>query len=416
MNAWHETAIKELCELIVDCVNKTAPTTNSNTPYKMLRTTNVRNGWIDTESVRHVDEETYRKWTRRAVPQRNDIILTREAPLGEVGLLRTDDYVFLGQRLMMYRADRQKSDPRFLLYSLMSESVQAQLRSFGSGATVEHVRVPDCERLIIFAPDVDTQRCIGGFLGTVDDLIENSRRRIGLLERMTRTIYREWFVHFRYPGCEDQNLVSSDLGFIPHDWRVIDIKSACSYLNRGIAPKYAEDGPYLVLNQKCIRDGRLTLDKARRQSKSVPEHKLIHRGDVLINSTGVGTLGRVAQVYAELEDTTVDSHITIARPRRDIEIDWFGLSLLALESTFESRGVGSTGQTELNRDAIGRELLVLPPADLQRRFGDVVGSLRHLDNELAVQAEVMIAIRDCLLPKLVGGQVDVASLNLDSLV
>lgn len=407
MNEWRATSVKDLCELIVDCVNKTAPTTNAATPYKMIRTTNVRNGWIDTDNVRYADEETYRKWTRRAVPLRNDVILTREAPLGEVGLLRTDQYVFLGQRLMMYRADSEKSDPRFLLYALMSEPVQAQLRSFGSGATVEHVRVPDCERLTVYAPDVDTQRRIGGFLGTFDDLIESCRRRMELLEQMSQAVYREWFVQFRYPGYEDQNLVSSDLGFIPHDWRVVDIGSACSYLSRGIAPAYAEDGAYIVLNQKCIRDQRLTLDKARRQSKPVPERKVIRRGDVLINSTGVGTLGRVAQVYAELEHTTVDSHITIARPLRGVEIDWFGLSLLALESNFESRGVGSTGQTELNREAIGRELLVLPPPDLQRRFGDVVGSLRQLGNELAVQVEVMTFLRDALLPKLVEGHIDI---------
>lgn len=154
MTEWREIAIKELCKLVVDCVNKTAPTTTAVTPYKMIRTTNVRDGWIDTENVRYADEATYHKWTRRAVPEREDIVLTREAPLGEVGLIRTDESIFLGQRLMMYRADRRKSDPRFLLYALMSEPVQAQLRSFGSGATVEHVRVPDCERLVLTVPDL----------------------------------------------------------------------------------------------------------------------------------------------------------------------------------------------------------------------------------------------------------------------
>lgn len=240
MSEWRDIAIKELCELIVDCVNKTAPTTSADTPYKMIRTTNVRDGWIETENVRHVDEVTYRKWTRRAVPQREDIILTREAPLGEVGLLRTDESVFLGQRLMMYRADRRKSDPRFLLYALMGESVQAQLRSFGSGATVEHVRVPDCERLIIRAPDVDAQRSIGGFLGTVDNLIENSRWRIGLLERMTQAIYREWFVNFRYPGYENDKFVDSSLGSIPVGWDIVSADEAVEINPTVKAPSRAE--------------------------------------------------------------------------------------------------------------------------------------------------------------------------------
>lgn len=123
MSEWRDIEIGELCELMVDCVNRTAPTVPNETPYKMIRTTNVRSGWIDTTSVKYVDEATYRTWTRRAVPRRNDVILTREAPLGQVGLIRTDEAVFLGQRLMHYRADPVKSDHNFLLYALMGEDV-----------------------------------------------------------------------------------------------------------------------------------------------------------------------------------------------------------------------------------------------------------------------------------------------------
>src|ERR671919_201297 len=91
--------IVDLCEQHVDCVNRTAPVVATETPYKMIRTTNVRNGFIDTENVRYVTEETYKRWTRRLVPRRGDIILTREAPLGDVGMIRNDDFIFLGQRL-----------------------------------------------------------------------------------------------------------------------------------------------------------------------------------------------------------------------------------------------------------------------------------------------------------------------------
>jgi type I restriction enzyme S subunit len=316
----------------------------------------------------------------------------------------------------MYRADRTKSDPRFLLYALMGESVQAQLKSLGSGATVEHVRVPDCERLIVRTPSLVTQRRIGGFLGAIDDLIENNRRRMELLEQMVQAIYREWFINFRYPGHENQKLIDSEVGPVPEGWEVMGIGDTCSYLNRGMAPNYAEDGLYLIINQKCIRDGRLSVEKARRQSKSVAEQKLVRFGDVLINSTGIGTLGRVAQVYQELKHVTVDSHVTIARPGRGLGIDWFGLSLTSLEAIFEARGVGSTGQTELSRDAISRELLVVPPVDFQHMFGDMVGSLRRLNGALAIQAEVAVSIKNSLLPRLVTGRIDVASLDLDSLM
>ncbi|MEI7510700.1 MAG: hypothetical protein WCJ84_00910 [Candidatus Peregrinibacteria bacterium] len=104
-NYWHRVKIKDGCLSIIDCVNKTAPKVDFKTPYKMLRTTNIKKGWIDVENVGYVNEEVYKKWTRREIPQVGDVILTREAPLGEVGLLRTDDKVFLGQRLVSYRAN-----------------------------------------------------------------------------------------------------------------------------------------------------------------------------------------------------------------------------------------------------------------------------------------------------------------------
>ena len=85
---WPEVEISEVCELMVDCVNRTAPLSDVPTPYKMIRTTNVKDGWVLLEEVRCVSEEVYAKWTRRQVPRRGDVILTREAPLGEVGLLR----------------------------------------------------------------------------------------------------------------------------------------------------------------------------------------------------------------------------------------------------------------------------------------------------------------------------------------
>ena len=83
---WPKRPISELCLAIVDCVNRTAPKVDGPTPYRMIRTTNVRGGFIDLSSVNFVDEATYERWTRRQVPKRGDVVLTREAPLGEVGL------------------------------------------------------------------------------------------------------------------------------------------------------------------------------------------------------------------------------------------------------------------------------------------------------------------------------------------
>ena len=196
---WPVVCIKDVCESVIDCVNKTAPTVDHPTPYKMIRTTNVRDGWINLNEVRFVETEVFARWNRRATPRSGDVILTREAPLGEVGMLRGNDQVFLGQRLVLYRADPLQLDNRFLLYSFRFDYLQAQIKSFGSGATVEHMRVPDAEKLLLRLPPLPIQRRIGDILAAYDNLIENNARRIKILEEMAKMIYREWFVEFPLP-------------------------------------------------------------------------------------------------------------------------------------------------------------------------------------------------------------------------
>lgn len=156
--AWPLVRIEDACESITDCVNKTAPICADQTPYKMLRTTNIRNGLVSLDSVNYVTEDVYKVWTRRQVPQRGDVILTREAPMGEVGMLESDDLVFLGQRLVAYRADASKLDARFLLYALQSDPLQRQIRAKASGSTVQHMRVPDSKNLQLPLPELVAQR------------------------------------------------------------------------------------------------------------------------------------------------------------------------------------------------------------------------------------------------------------------
>lgn len=401
---WKETCIADVCAEIVDCVNRTAPVVDQTTPYKMIRTTNVKNGWIDLSSVKYVDQETYERWTRRQVPQKGDIVLTREAPLGEVGMIRSSDLVFLGQRLVSYRANPAQADNRFLLYAFQGHELQAQIKALGSGATVEHMRVPDAKKLMVTLPPLHIQQRIGDILSVYDDLIENNTRRIAILEEMARRLYEEWFVKFRFPGHNEER-PGDDL---PPGWMRQTVDDVSAYINRGLAPKYDDDAECRVINQKCIRDQRLSMEPARRQSKAVPPEKRVRFGDVLINSTGVGTLGRVAQVYEPLENVTVDSHVSIVRPDASMDADYFGHSLLRLQPFFEDQGVGSTGQTELSRGRIGEAEFIKPPIDLQKRFGQIVRPMRLSCVRLAAKNANLRAQRDLLLPKLISGEIDVS--------
>jgi type I restriction enzyme, S subunit len=411
MASWPTIAVSEVCEAIIDCVNKTAPSVAGPTPFRMIRTTNVRDGWVDTESVRYVEESVFQKWIRRGKPCRGDVILTREAPLGAVGMLRDASGVFLGQRLVMYRADPVRLDNRFLLYSFMDHAVQGQIRSYGSGSTVEHMRVPDCGLIEIPYPPLPVQRKIGSVLSAYDDLIENNNRRIKILEEMAQNLYREWFVKFRFPGHENAHMVDSPLGKIPDGWEVCTLSALASYIRRGISPKYSDDSEELVINQRCIRDGRVSLDAARRHSKKVPPDKRVRFGDVLINSTGIGTLGRVAQVYQTWSNCTVDSHVTIARPGGAVAVEFWGASLLELQPHFEQLGTGATGQTELSRTRVGEIEIICPPEKMQHLFAESTGSMRAEVVCLLKKNQALRQTRDLLLPKLISGEVDVSEVE-----
>lgn len=417
MTPWRLRPVSELCSHIIDCVNKTAPTSSTPTQFKMLRTTNVRNGWIDTDSVRFVNEAVFKRWTRRMRPQRGDVVLTREAPLGEVGIIRTDDQVFLGQRLVMYRVDPTECDTHFLLYSMLGPIVQAELRSLGSGATVEHLRVPDCERLAIPCPPLPIQRRIGAVLRSFDDLIENNRRRIEVLEEMARAIYREWFVDFRFPGHETSTLVDSPFGSIPSGWAPARLGHIVAVDRTGVQPARSPDDMFDHYSIPAFDEGQLPTTEAGSAIKS---------GKFLVSSPAV----LVSKLNPRIERTwlvhpatprrsVASTEFLVFRPSGQLSLDW--IYLMIQSEPFQARlralsGGTSTSHQRVKPDDLLAIELLRPAPDVVAKFTAVVSPQLAMARVLRTEGRQINALRDALLPKLVTGQLDVSSLDLGALV
>lgn len=419
MSPWVERSIKDLCLAIVDCINKTAPSQQCPpTPYKMLRTTNIRGGWVDTANVKYVDAATYAKWTRRMVPQRGDIILTREAPFGHVGMLRSDDQVFLGQRLVLYRADETLCDPHFLMYSMMGPVIQAELKSLGSGSTVEHLRVPDCQKLTVPLPSLLEQRKIGAILRSLDDLIENNRRRVEVLEEMASAIYREWFVKFRYPGHEDVPLVDSALGPIPVGWDLSTCGDELRFIGGGTPskkePSYWEGGSLAWYTPS-------DLTKTRWRYAAEPKLKITEAGVAKSSArvfpagsvmmTSRATLGVLA--VATTEATTNQGFIVILPDRRwtcGFIYEWLDANAAELATL----GTGATFK-EITKGAFKRFPFIVPAQDVLNAYRATTEPLEKQIYKLEHQTRYLAELRDLLLPKMVTGQIDVSTLNLDTL-
>lgn len=220
---WKKVKISDFCEEIVDCLNRTAPKVDYKTEYKMIRTSNIKNGYIDTENVNYVTKEVFDKWTRRSIPKIWDILLTREAPLWEIWIVRNNDNIFLWQRIVWYRVNNNLANNIFIYYSFLAPDLQWQIKAYWMWSTVEHMRVPDTKELIFSLPPLPTQQKIASILSKYDDLIENNNKRIKILEETAQSIYEEWFVKYNFPWSENIKMIDSendDFGMIPEGWEV----------------------------------------------------------------------------------------------------------------------------------------------------------------------------------------------------
>ncbi|WP_277850703.1 restriction endonuclease subunit S [Moellerella wisconsensis] len=306
--------------------------------------------------------------------------------------------------------DTKLVDKFFFKEFLHAENLKSKL---DSGASISQITINSLESYKVKLPDISFQKSVRDVLIKYDKLIENNNRRIAILEDMAQSLYREWFVNFRYPNHEDNldadgnvKLVYSLLGLIPEGWEVKRLDEVTEYINRGIAPKYSDDSNALVINQKCIRDYKLNINLARTHIKKVPDVKYIKYGDVLVNSTGVGTLGRVAQVLFEPLNITVDTHVTILRVNSCIPFEFWGICMEINQSHFERLGEGATGQTELKRVLINEMKILVPTKDLLSKFSSTVREIRMQIPLLMKKNNNLKKQRDMLLPKLISGQIE----------
>lgn len=192
-DGWGVEPISHGCSLIVDCVNRTAPTVDHQTPFKMIRTTNVRAGKVDLANVRYVDATTFARWNRRATPVVGDVLLTREAPVGQAGILTSDDCVILGQRLMLYRVDPRRLTAEYLLESFRSPFLRSQFNRHGAGSTVKHLPLPACRNFMIVIPPIERQRDFSARVQAMNRLEETGALELARMKALFAALQHRAF-------------------------------------------------------------------------------------------------------------------------------------------------------------------------------------------------------------------------------
>ena len=411
--------LANLCEAIVDCEHRTAP--EGDGFALSVGTRAMKDGHLVVEACKPVSRSTYFDWTRRMKPKPGDLVLAREAPVGQVIRVPEEPLVCLGQRTVLIRPDPTKVHPRFLHYWLLGPIAQSRMAAMAGGATVAHLNVEDIRGLdVTDLPDSrQIQSIAAELLGALDDLIENNHRRIEVLEQMAQAVYREWFVHFRYPGHETTP-VESSLGLIPEGWQTTTLGEAARWLSGGTpstrVPEYwGGDIPW-------ITSGTLTsllLDRSERMvTRSGVENgtRLVERDTLLFVVRGMSLVKEFRVGIADVPLTFgQDCKALIAKP--GIRPLFLAFSVISMAEEIQGMvELAGHGTGKLSTDRLKALTIPHPPEQLQVAFEAIVSPLRESSTALRLVTDRLDAIRDFLLPRLVTGRIDAVVLDLDAVV
>lgn len=256
-----------------------------------------------------------------------------------------------------------------------------------SGSKILHTSPGRIEAFELELPPLTEQRSIAATLGALDEKIGSNRRARLLLRELGGALFRR---------------------SIARASTTVPLESLTKSIARGVSPGYADDdlSAPIVINQKCIRDGWVSLSAARRMhAREVTPKRLAVGGDILVNSTGTGTLGRIARWHEG--EVLVDSHVSVVKPDASkVNSAVLAYALLGREADVEELATGSTGQTELSPTRLGLLPVTVPTSDA-RRLADQLLAIECRSEQLASEILKLTALRDTLLPELLSGRLRV---------
>jgi type I restriction enzyme S subunit len=350
-------------------------------------------------------------WHDEAKVKAPGVVTGRYGTLGQVFYV-TEDFWPLNTSL--YVRDFKGNDPKFVATLLRS----LDLGRYDGAAAVPGLNRNHLHTLPVRVPELPIQRTIAHVAQGFDDLIENNRRRVEVLEEMARAIYREWFVKFRYPGHEDVSLVDSALGPIPEEWttpRLAELVSTQygyteSAATEPVGPKYLRG---MDINKTSFIDWS-SVPYCPIDDGAVDRFR-VQVGDVFV--IRMADPGKVGICETEV-DAVFASYLVRLRPTTDSLRPHFLFFTLA-DAPYQGWVTGaSTGATRKSVSAkvMTEPQIALPPVRIQKSFEAAVGPMREALTTLVRENAKLVGLRELLLPRLVTGKIDVSTLDLDGLV
>ena len=392
-----ELTLNDISVFIIDCEHKTAPI--QDTGYPSIRTPNIGRGNLILEGVNRVSEQVYKEWTKRGEPLEGDLIIAREAPVGNVAIIPNNLKACLGQRTVLVRPNKDLVDPQYLCYLLLSDKLQSQILTKTTGATVAHLNMKDIRELKIpELPSLTHQQTVANVITRYYELIANNIKRIKLLEEMTEEIYNEWFIRFRFPGYEKIKFIDG----LPEGWENVRLEDYLKF-EKGIEPgseSYSEvkhdDNylPFLRVGDLGARDNSIFVHR------DLLKGKILTKNDIAI--TLDGTVGLVAMNLSGGYSSGIRK-IIYKSDHLKRAFTYYTLLSANIQGTIKAHAAGTTILHA--GSSINYMKIVLPIKEVTNEFENIVSKM--LDEVICLKDKnkILHQTRDLLLPivRLVGG-------------
>lgn len=397
---WNHFALGEITELVIDYRGKTPKKLGGDwckQGYRALSAKNIKTGRIvQAETIRYIDESLYRKWMKDEV-QRGDILITSEAPFGQIFFWDSDEKIVLSQRLFCVRI-KPEYDARFIYYYMTTPEFQSELDGRATGTTVIGLRQPELMKCIIRCPEIQEQKVIAAILSSIDAKIIANEKVNDNLEQQAQAIYHE-----RFETASPDDLHSG--------WRTVTLGEVATILNKSFNPLKE---PEMLLEHYSIP----AFDEARFPvfdlSTSIKSNKFIIDASCFMISKLNPTTKRVWKPYC-LTGNAVCSTEFIVYKAKDKTITDFLYSVIDSNSFSDfmcSHVTGSTGsrQRTTPSDTLSYEL-ILPSEDDLAEFHSLVSPMYAQIRINAIENDRLKRLRDSLLPKLMSGEIDVSAVQ-----
>lgn len=378
------------------------------TGYPVLSANNVKStGLQKIEDIRYVDEKTYHKWMREEI-QRGDILLTSEAPAGEVYVWNSDDKIVVGQRLYALRV-KDDINPWFLAYYLQSSKGQAEIANKCSGSTVFGISAKTFDHIEVVLPDRSIQDKVVEVLLNIDKKIKTNETLSSKLESIVRLFYNYWFVQFDFPDKNGRPYKSSGGKLvwnnelkqkIPEDWETERLGDLVEFKTDKVEPGNTKGLPYTPMDMLPIK--KMTFSNFRSDEEANSSLLSYQKNDILFGAMRP-YFHRVC--LAPFNGITRTTTFVL---RASSDILGYAFETVDMDRTIAyatAHSVGTQQPYAIWENGLADMLIAKPPIALKNDFSKRISVFIEMQYKLSIENNKLSSLRDFLLPLLINGQV-----------